>query len=116
RELVAQYESALDGTNHRDLPIQVIPELSAALVHFAEHRNRPEGYYGFLDIGGGTLDGSVFELQRDIEGPRVRILAADVAELGTMAIARHIVANAHRNMVELIEKPLILDSGSPRIG
>ncbi len=115
KELVADYEKAVGATNHHDLPIQVIAELSAALVHFAEHRNSPEGYYGFLDIGGGTLDGSVFELQRDIEGPRVRILAADVEELGTMAIARHVVANAHRNMVDLIEKPLIVGGELPEI-
>jgi hypothetical protein len=115
KDLIELYKTTDVSSEPSDLPIQVVPELSAALIHVAEHRNSPEGIYGFLDIGGGTLDGSVFELRREIEGTQVRILAADVEELGTMAVARHVVAGAHRDMAGLVEKPLILGDRSPTI-
>jgi hypothetical protein len=93
----------------------VVPELTAALVHFAEHRNTPSGAYSFFDIGGGTLDGSVFRLRRDRNESSFDILSANVDELGTMAITRNLVAHAYKSMATLVEGPIILGGVSPRI-
>jgi hypothetical protein len=89
-ELVAQYAETAARVQPNDMPIQVAPELTAALVHFAEHRNTAAGVYSFFDIGGGTLDGSVFRLRRERDGPSFDILSANVEELGTMAVSRKI--------------------------
>jgi hypothetical protein len=93
--------------------IDTAPELAAALVHFAEHRNTPEGLYGFFDIGGGTVDGSVFRLTRRPDGNRFDILSANVDEIGTMAIARRLVAQAYLQMDEIVEKPVIFGGDNP---
>lgn len=70
----------------QDSPIQVAPELSAAIFHIASRPDAPEGVYAFVDIGGGTLDGTVFTLQRG-PTPTVNILSALVKPLGTIPIA-----------------------------
>jgi hypothetical protein len=114
-DLMIDYESTNVGADLGELRIQVAPELAAALIHFAERPNTAPGFYGFLDIGGGTLDGSVFRLRRDEDGAHFDILSADVDELGTMAAARHVVADAHHRMSDIVEKPLITGGVSPKI-
>jgi len=114
-ELVAEYEKAAARVQPNDMPIQVAPELTAALVHFAEHRNTAAGVYSFFDIGGGTLDGSVFRLRRERDGPSFDILSANVEELGTMAVTRKIVSHVYRRMVAEVEKPIIFGGPSPKI-
>jgi hypothetical protein len=93
-DLIRRYERTAKAIVGRELAVNVSPELAAALVHFAEQRNTPEGLYVFVDVGGGTVDGSVCRLSRSIEGSRFEILSADVDEIGTMAIARELVADA----------------------
>jgi len=115
-QLAAEYENTAREVNPNDMPIQVAPELTAALAHFAEHRNTPSGAYSFFDIGGGTLDGSVFRLRRDRDESSFDILSADVDELGTMAITRNLVAHAYKSMATLVEGPIILGGVSPQIG
>lgn len=114
-ELMTDYERTNRGFDLRELPIQVAPELAAALIHFAERPNTAPGFYAFLDIGGGTLDGSVFRLRRDEDGAHFDILSADVDELGTMAAARHLVADAYLDMSDIVEKPLIVGSVAPKV-
>ncbi len=112
-ELVTEYENTAPALNPKDMPIQVAPELTAALVHFAEHRNTAAGAYSFFDIGGGTLDGSVFRLRRERDGSSFDILSANVAELGTMAVARHVVAHAYKSIAAEVEKPIIFGGIAP---
>ncbi len=112
-DLVDHYTTTAAGIGNREMPVSVVPELAAALVHFAEQRNTPAGLYAFIDIGGGTVDGAVFRLTRELEGSRFVILSADVDEIGTMAVARHLVANAYLEMSELVEKPIIFDGPTP---
>jgi hypothetical protein len=114
-ELAAEYEKTAARVQPKDMPIQVAPELTAALVHFAEHRNTAAGVYSFFDIGGGTLDGSVFRLRRERAGPSFDILSANVEELGTMAVTRKIVSHVYRRMVSDVEKPIIFGGPSPII-
>ena len=112
-ELVTEYDKAALGINPADMPIQVAPELTAALAHFGEHRNTAAGAYSFFDIGGGTLDGSVFRLRREREGASFDILSANVEELGTMAVARHVVAHAYKSIATEVEKPIIFGGEAP---
>ncbi len=78
----------LDGS-----PASVFPELAAALSEYIRDPNRPEGlYYGFCDIGGGTIDGAIFRLHRTSGVPRLAILSASVAPYGTAAVARTVIA------------------------
>lgn len=84
-------------------PISVVPELVAAIAHIASRRDAPEGLYAFLDIGGGTLDGTVFRLART-PIPQVTIYSAEVAQLGTVAVAQLLAGDGG---VEAAEQRLI---------
>ncbi|WP_134500734.1 hypothetical protein [Microvirga pakistanensis] len=125
-ELVKDYEASLKTlpSASDDLPIQVAPELTAALAHFGEDKNTAPGLYAFFDIGGGTLDGSAFRLQRQPDGPKFDIYAAEVNSLGTMAVARHALtcmgkkprsARERQTMLERLEQQIILGGRTPRI-
>ena len=112
-DLMDDYARTLTAIGDREMRVDTAPELAAALVHFAEHRNTPEGLYAFFDVGGGTVDGSVFRLTRKPDGIRFDILSANVDEIGTMAIARRLVAQAYLQMDEIVEKPVIFGGEHP---
>ena len=57
--------------------------------------------------------GSVFRLTRKPDGIRFDILSANVDEIGTMAIARRLVAQAYLQMDEIVEKPVIFGGEHP---
>ena len=59
------------------------------------------------------MDGSVFRLTRQPDGIRFDILSANVDEVGTMAIARRLVAQAYLQMDEIVEKPVIFGGEHP---
>ena len=104
-DLVASYVKARDNRPTREeSPIVVAPELVAAISHVAFGSDAPEGLYALLDIGAGTLDGTVFELRRTPR-PAVDILAAEVEFLGTIAIARRICSQTSE--IEAAEQRLI---------
>ncbi|AOG07413.1 hypothetical protein [Bosea sp. RAC05] len=103
-ELVESYRNVAPTRIERgESPISVAPELVAAISHIASRRDAPEGLYAFLDIGGGTLDGTVFRLARS-PTPQVTILSAEVAPLGTVAIAQRLAGSSG---VEAAEQLLI---------
>jgi hypothetical protein len=79
---------------HIDKAISAFPELAAALSEYIRDPNRPEGLYGFCDIGGGTIDGAIFRLNRGAGYPRLAIPSAAVRPLGTVAVARDLVRRA----------------------
>jgi hypothetical protein len=112
-ELMADYARTVTSLGPREMPIRVAPELGAALAHFGEHRNTSPGVYGFFDIGGGTLDGTLFRVNRQANGVSFDILSAQVEELGTMAIARRSAAQIFQHMSEFIEKPIIFGGRTP---
>jgi len=112
-ELMADYAHTATSLGPREMPIRVAPELAAALAHFAEHRNTMPGLYGFFDIGGGTLDGTLFRVDRQANGVLFDVLSAQVDELGTMAIARRSAAQIFQDMNEFIEKPIIFGGATP---
>jgi len=112
-ELMADYARTATSLGPREMPIRVAPELAAALAHFGEHRNTMPGLYGFFDIGGGTLDGTLFRVDRHANGVFFDVLSAQVDELGTMAIARRSAAQIFQDMNEFIEKPIIFGGAKP---
>jgi len=112
-QLMADYAHTATSLGPREMPIRVAPELAAALAHFGEHRNTTPGLYGFFDIGGGTLDGTLFRVDRQANGVLFDVLSAQVDELGTMAIARRSAAQIFQDMNEFIEKPIIFGGPTP---
>jgi len=87
--LARTYEREAATTDRDNTPASVFPELAAALTEYVRDPNRPDGlYYGFCDIGGGTIDGAIFRLHRTSGRARLAILSASVAPHGTAAIAR----------------------------
>jgi len=87
--LARAYEREVAAMDRHATPASVFPELAAALTEYIRDPNRPDGlYYGFCDIGGGTIDGAIFRLHRTSGRARLAILSASVAPHGTAAIAR----------------------------
>lgn len=87
--LARTYQQQAAAIDRDTTPASVFPELAAALTEYIRDPNRPEGlFYGFCDIGGGTIDGAIFRLHRGSGLPRLAILSASVAPHGTAAVAR----------------------------
>jgi hypothetical protein len=90
--LARTYQRQAATVDRNNSPASVFPELAAALTEYIHDPNRPEGlFYGFCDIGGGTIDGAIFRLHRTSGLPRLAILSASVAPYGTAAVARGMV-------------------------
>jgi uncharacterized protein (DUF2267 family) len=86
--LATTYQRQAATTDRDPTPASVFPELAAALTEYIRDPNRPDGlYYGFCDIGGGTVDGAIFRLHRTSGRARLAILSASVAPYGTAAVA-----------------------------
>lgn len=96
--LARAYQETAAAIDRDNSPASVFPELAAALTEYIRDPNRPEGlYYGFCDIGGGTIDGAIFRLHRTSGLPRLAILSASVAPYGTAAVARAVVGRLDGN-------------------
>jgi hypothetical protein len=91
--------------------VEVFAEIVAALFQFIQRPDTPEGVHGFLDIGGGTLDGCVFRLIREKSGPRVNVLAAKVEPLGTVAVSKKALAGLYQNLDRSIEERIVTATG-----
>lgn len=91
--------------------VEVFAEIVAALHHFVQRSDTPEGVHGFLDIGGGTLDGCVFQLIREKSGPQVNVLAAKVEPLGTVAISKKAIVGLYQDLNSTIEERIVTATG-----
>lgn len=92
-----QQQAAMNDRN--TTPASVFPELAAALTEYIRDPNRPDGlYYGFCDIGGGTVDGAIFRLHRRSGRAQLAILSASVAPYGTAAVARGLAGKLQRSL------------------
>lgn len=89
--LMSAYAVQAESVDVDASPTSVFPELSAALIEYVPDPNRPEGLYGFCDIGGGTVDGAIFRLNRG-QFPPLAVLSASVASYGSAAVA-HLLAH-----------------------
>lgn len=68
----------------KDVVIEIIPEVAAAVTAYARSRQRRDGLHLLIDVGAGTLDACVFRLHDDT-GDRVSIFQACVEPLGVIA-------------------------------
>jgi hypothetical protein len=97
--LARAYQRQAATIDRGTTPASVFPELAAALTEYIRDPNRPEGlFYGFCDIGGGTIDGAIFRLHRSSGLPRLAILSASVAPYGTAALAWAIVGKLDKTL------------------
>ena len=103
------------GIDVANSPASVVPELAAALHEFVRDPNRADNLYGFFDIGGGTVDGAIFRINRSGEGLPLQIQATRVDSSGTMAITRTMLAALYSKMQQYIESPIIGLEENPRI-
>lgn len=96
-------------------PAAVVPELTAALREFVTDPNRADDFYGFIDIGGGTLDGAIFRVNRSESGFPLRVHAAQVDTAGTMALSRSMLVEIYSKLSQYIESPLLGSDENPSI-
>jgi hypothetical protein len=91
--------------------VAVFPEIIAALYQFITRSDTPAGVHGFLDIGGGTIDGCVFRLLRGRGGTtQVNVLSAKVATLGTIIVAKKALSVLYADLERRVEKELVTRS------
>ncbi|MGH2506570.1 MAG: hypothetical protein ACRDHZ_04005, partial [Ktedonobacteraceae bacterium] len=96
-------------------PASVVPELTAALHEFVRDPNRPDSLYGLFDIGGGTVDGAIFRINRTGIGLPLQIHAARVDCTGTMALSRMMLAELYSKLPSYIEGPLLNGGERPSV-
>lgn len=71
-------------------------------------RDTPTGIHGFLDIGGGNIDGCIFDLRREqAQSAEVRVLAAKVAPLGTIVVAKKALGVLYWDLERRIEAEIV---------
>lgn len=73
---------------------EVRPEVAAAVDCFTMRPDASSGVYLFFDIGGGTLDGACFKLDRIGAEKTVYLWASNVASLGVEEACRRLSAQA----------------------
>ena len=103
------------GIDRQSSPAQVVPELTAAIHQLIRDPNREDALYGLVDIGGGTLDGAIFHVNRSGTGRPLRIHAARVDQCGTIAVSRMMVAEIYSKLSDYVESALISRQETPTV-
>jgi hypothetical protein len=114
-ELCEVYKDTARSLDVNSSPATVMPELTAALHEFVRDPNRADDLYGFFDIGGGTIDGAIFRINRSGAGFPLRIHAARVDHAGSMAVSRTMLAEMYSRLSHYIESPLLGQQHLPNI-
>jgi hypothetical protein len=114
-ELCAFYDRTTRSLDLEMSPAWVVPELTAALHEFVRDPNRADDFYGFFDIGGGTIDGAIFRINRSGVGWPLRIHSARVDCAGSMAVSRTLLAEIYSRLPHYIEGPLLGADQAPTI-
>ncbi|NLJ10863.1 MAG: hypothetical protein GX438_11075 [Treponema sp.] len=78
-------------THSKDERFTAIPELYAEAAGIISDRHTPTGVYTIFDIGGGTVDGASFYLEKRNGNSYVNFLTAKVEPLGLEIVANRIV-------------------------
>ena len=63
-DLKSAYDQLSGNIDFQSSPAQVVPELTAAIHELIRDPNREDALYGLVDIGGGTVDGAIFHINR----------------------------------------------------
>ena len=114
-DLRSSYIEILANLDPQASPAQVVPELTAAIHQLTRDPNRADALYGLVDIGGGTLDGAIFHINRSRTGRPLRIHAARVDQCGTIAISRMMVAEIYSKLPDYLEGALVNRQEAPTI-
>lgn len=98
QEVVASYLCAKEiSESGLKLDCFVYPEVAAEIASVTKSRQAKQGLYAFVDIGAGTVDGSVFRFHRPLkEDPSQFTYAASVIKSG----AAHVEIGASEKLAE----------------
>jgi hypothetical protein len=114
-DLISAYTKIAAKIDRDASPARVVPELTAAIHELMRDPNREDAIYGLVDIGGGTLDGAIFHINRSGTGRSLRIHAARVDHCGTIALSRMMVAEIFSKLPHYLEGALINSHEQPII-
>jgi hypothetical protein len=110
--LVRAYQEQA-GSDPNKTRASVFPELAAALFEHIRDPNTPEGLFGFCDIGGGTIDGAIYRINKPdrkrksfIDG--LAIFSASVKDFGAASVARSLVGKLGGGLASEEELALLL--------
>ena len=114
-DLKAAYDQIAGALDCNSSPAQVVPELTAAIHQLIRDPNREDTLYGLVDVGGGTLDGAIFHVNRSGIGRPLRIHAARVEQCGTIAVSRMMVAEIYSKLSDYVESALVSKQETPTL-
>jgi hypothetical protein len=114
-DLKSAYDQFVCNLDCNSSPAQVVPELTAAIHQLIRDPNREDTLYGLVDIGGGTLDGAIFHVNRSGIGRPLRIHAARVDQCGTIAVSRMMVAEIFSKLSDYVEGSLVSRQEKPTL-
>jgi hypothetical protein len=114
-DLKSAYDQFIGNLDCKSSPAQVVPELTAAIHQLIRDPNREDTLYGLVDVGGGTLDGAIFHVNRSGIGRPLRIHAARVDQCGTIAVSRMMVAEIYSKLSDYVEAALVSKQESPTL-
>ena len=89
-EILNAYENSAARKKPNESYCQAFPEIAAAIFSFATSREAAPGIYAYFDIGGGTLDGVVFNLMRIDGEEKTVFFSGHVAALGVDWVAESV--------------------------
>ena len=89
-EILDAYENCAARKEPDASYCQTIPEIAAAIYSFATSREAAPGIYAYFDIGGGTMDGVVFNLMREGGVVKTIFFSGQVGVLGVDWIAESV--------------------------
>jgi hypothetical protein len=99
QEVIESYACAKTiATSGRNLDCFVYPEVAAEVAAVTKPRSAKQGLYAFVDVGAGTVDGSVFRFYRPLkDDPSQFTYAANVIRSG----AAHVELGASEKLAQL---------------
>ena len=81
----------------------LIPEFAAQIAGYAQSPQRVDGLHMFFDIGGGTIDVSLFNIYRHPEREEIiPIFSCEVSPLGTHFLMQQRIANIVNNRKQIV--------------
>jgi hypothetical protein len=114
-ELCGFYNDMAKQMDVNASPASIVPELTAGLHEFVRDPNRADSLYGLFDIGGGTVDGAIFRINRTTTGVPLQIHAARVDHCGTMALSRAMLLEIYLKLPHYIERQLLGADEAPSL-
>ncbi len=85
---LADAEATLDIAPSEDITIEIVPEVAAQVVGYAQSPSRRDGLHLLVDVGASTLDVCAFNLHERDHADHYALLMADVQRLGTYELHR----------------------------